>query len=153
MFTFDIVPYLKTLNQAILTALYYQAPQSIAELSHAIGKSVPNITRSVQELLKDNLITSDGLAPSTGGRRAIHYSLNIPVLPNLLAIAIDQYNTSISLLDLSNHIIKELEQAPIHLDQSENPVQEILLLIDGFLEGQDKENILTVGISMPGFVD
>ncbi|MFD2557290.1 ROK family transcriptional regulator [Sphingobacterium tabacisoli] len=144
---------MKTLNQAILTALYYHTPQSIAELSNTIGKSVPNITRSVQELLKDNLINSDGLAPSTGGRRAIHYSLNIPVLPNLLAIAIDQYNTSISLLDLSNHIIKELEQSPIHLDQSENPVQEILLLIDRFLEGQDKENILTVGISMPGFVD
>jgi predicted NBD/HSP70 family sugar kinase len=143
----------RTLNQAILTALYYQAPQSIAELSNAIGKSVPNITRSVQELLKDNLITSDGLAPSTGGRRAIHYSLNVPMLPNLLAIAIDQYNTSISLLDLSNRTIKELERAPINLDQSENPVQEILLLIDGFLEEQDKENILTVGISMPGFVD
>ncbi|MDR2283443.1 MAG: ROK family transcriptional regulator [Sphingobacterium sp.] len=144
---------MRTLNQAILTALYYQAPQSIAELSNAIGKSVPNITRSVQELLKDNLITSDGLAPSTGGRRAIHYSLNVPMLPNLLAIAIDQYNTSISLLDLSNRTIKELERAPINLDQSENPVQEILLLIDGFLEEQDKENILTVGISMPGFVD
>lgn len=144
---------MKTLNQAILTALYYQAPQSIAELSNAIGKSVPNITRSIQELLTDNLISSEGLAPSTGGRRAIHYSLNTQVLPHILAIAIDQYNTSISLIDLSNQSIKEPKQEHVDLNHSEDALQKILVLIDSYLQDQKKENILTVGISMPGFVD
>ena len=144
---------MKTLNQAILTALYYQTPQSIAELSNTIGKSVPNITRSVQELLKDNLINSEGLAPSTGGRRAIHYSLNTPVLPTILSIAIDQYSTSMSLMDFSNYTIKELKQEHISFHPNEQLLERIIVLIDSFLENQNKENILTVGISMPGFVD
>ncbi|ERJ60175.1 ROK family transcriptional regulator [Sphingobacterium paucimobilis] len=144
---------MKTLNQAILTALYYQTPQSIAELSHAIGKSVPNITRSVQELLEDDLINSEGFAPSTGGRRAIHYSLNIKALPTILAIAIDQYNTRISLMDLSNQMIKELKQEPINLHDSEDALERILTSVDSFLGDQNKKNILAVGISMPGFVD
>ncbi|TDQ76727.1 ROK family transcriptional regulator [Sphingobacterium yanglingense] len=142
---------MKTLNQAILSALYYQTPQSIAELSNAIGKSVPNVTRSIQELLKDNLISSEGLAPSTGGRRAIHYSLNIEILPIVLAIAIDQYNMSISLIDLSNRTIKE--QKHINLHQNEGSLQRIIASIDSFLENENKSNILAIGISMPGFVD
>lgn len=144
---------MKTLNQIILTALYYQAPQSIAELSNVIGKSVPNITKSIQELLADNLISSEGLAPSTGGRRAAHYSLNTEELPHVLTIAIDQYNTNISLVDLSNHPIKTSRQESIRLNQVENPLQSILMLVDSFLEDQDKNDILAVGISMPGFVD
>ncbi|MBL1407725.1 ROK family transcriptional regulator [Sphingobacterium faecale] len=144
---------MKTLHKSILTSLYYQTPQSIAELSNSIGKSVPNVTRSVQELLQYNLINSEGFAASTGGRRAIQYSLNIEVLPTLLAIAIDQYNTSISLMDLSNQMIKELHQQHINLNQSEDPLEKIIALIDSFLESENKENILTVGISMPGFVD
>lgn len=144
---------MRTLNQLILTALYNQAPQSIAELSNAIGKSVPNITKNIQGLLLSNLINSEGLAPSTGGRRAIHYSLNTEVLPNVLAIAIDQYRVSLSLLDLSNHSIKESRQESIKLNQTENPLKQLHSLIDSFLEDQNKDHILAVGISMPGFVD
>lgn len=144
---------MKALNQIILTALYNQTPQSIAELSNYIGKSVPNITKSVQELLNDNLINSEGLAPSTGGRRAIHYSLNTELLPYILVVAIDQYNTSISLMDLANHPIKNPKQQQIELNQSENPLEEILALIDSYLADQNKDHILAVGVSMPGFVD
>lgn len=137
----------------ILTALYNQTPQSIAELSSAIGKSIPNITKSVQELLNENLINSEGLAPSTGGRRAIHYSLNTEFLPRILVVAIDQYNTSISLMNLANQPIKETKQENIKLHQIENPAKKILTLITDFLHDQNKEHILAVGVSMPGFVD
>lgn len=144
---------MKTLNRTILTQLYYQSPQSIAELSSSIGKSVPNVTSSLQELLAQEYILSEGFAPSTGGRRAIHYSLNSVRLPCVLAVAIDQYYTSISLVNLSNQHIKGVKHENINLISDDNAKTKILKLIDDFIKNINKSEILSIGITMPGFVD
>lgn len=140
---------------AIIKELYFSGMQSIADLSKSIGKSIPNITRSIQQLIEDQIIISEGLAPSTGGRRAIRYSLKVDHLPNILAIAIDQYNTSVTLLDLSNKNVKSTRCELINLHGDKNPYDSILKLIDDYLSDQTqlKSNIAAIGITMPGFVD
>lgn len=141
------------LKQQIIKELYFSTTQSIADISNTIKKSVPLVTKSIQELLLSNIVTSEGLGKSTGGRRAIQYSLNIQKLPNILVIAIDQYTTTFALVDLSNKELKKVQTKPIRL-ASETAVQDILLaMIDEYLIDQSLERIFAVAVSMPGFVD
>jgi len=141
------------LYQVIVKTLYFSGTLSIAELSKKIGKSIPNTTNSIQYLLEKKIITCEGLAPSTGGRRATNYSLNGRDLPLILAITIDQYSFTITLLDLSNNIIKESSQETINLQLDSNLHVRILERIDHYLADQLAARILIVGITMPGFVN
>ncbi|MND60648.1 N-acetylglucosamine repressor [compost metagenome] len=141
------------LYQVIVKTLYFSGTLSIAELSKKIGKSIPNTTNSIQYLLEKKIITCEGLAPSTGGRRATNYSLNGRDLPLILAITIDQYSFTITLLDLSNNIIKESSQETINLQLDSNLHVRILERIDHYLADQLSARILIVGITMPGFVN
>ncbi|WP_454880988.1 ROK family protein [Sphingobacterium detergens] len=141
------------LYQVIVKTLYFSGTLSIAELSKKIGKSIPNTTNSIQYLLEKKIITCEGLAPSTGGRRATNYSLNGRDLPLILAISIDQYSFTITLLDLSNNIIKESSQETINLQLDSNLHVRILERIDHYLADQLAARILIVGITMPGFVN
>lgn len=141
------------LKQQIIRELYFSKTQPIADISNTIKKSVPLVTKSIQELLVSNIVTSEGLGKSTGGRRAIQYSLNIQKLPHILVIAIDQYTTTFALVDLSNKELKNPQSKPIRL-AFETSAQEILLaMVDEYLTDQPLEKILAVAISMPGFVD
>lgn len=141
-----------TLELSILKSLYYANPQSIAELSNAIGKSVPNITKTISNLLTQDLIMDNGLAPSTGGRRAAQFSLNTANLPHILAIAIDQYYTSISLIDFSNKEIKPAEIIFLSLKEG-SPINRLKSFIDEYLQEVNIKNLFAVGITVPGFVD
>lgn len=142
------------LHQVIIKTLYFSGSMSITELSKNIRKSIPNTTNSIQYLLEKNIITCEGLAPSTGGRRATNYSLNGKDLPFILAISIDQYSFTITLLDLSNNIVKESLQETINLQvDSSNLHVRILERIDHYLADQLPAKILIVGITMPGFVN
>lgn len=141
------------LKQQIIKELYFSKTLSIAEISSKTGKSVPLITKNIQILQQDNIITSDGLGKSTGGRRAINYSLNIQKLPYLLTVAIDQYKTSIVLLDLSNNPLRKITTKALRL-ATESAAHEILVdMIDEYLVDLSKERIFAIGITIPGFVD
>ena len=142
-----------SLELSVLKSLYFTNPQSIAELSNDIGKSVPNITKTVNQLVEHGIIVENGLAPSTGGRRPVQFSLDANSLPHILAIAIDQYYTSIALVDFSNAAIKPAETVSIQLKESSDPVSEIKALVDKYLQFNDSSDILAIGITAPGFVD
>lgn len=142
-----------SLELSVLKSLYFTSPQSIAELSNNIGKSVPNITKAVNQLVEQGIIVENGLAPSTGGRRPVQFSLDVGMLPHILAIAIDQYYTSIALVDFSNNAVKPAQTISIPLKESPNPVDRIKELVDEYLEFTDTSDILAIGITAPGFVD
>ncbi|WP_164126269.1 ROK family transcriptional regulator [Sphingobacterium luzhongxinii] len=142
-----------TVNYTIVRELYFSGTQSIADLSNSIGKSIPNITKTIQRLLEQKIITSEGLAPSTGGRRAIQYSLNTENLPCILAIALDQFNTTVTLVDFSNTALKDTVRVSLNVLTHQAPSELLLELVDNYLKDQPVHNIVAIGITMPGFID
>ena len=141
-----------SLKLSILKRLYFSNPQSIAELSSTIGKSVPNITNSVNKLLQAGLIEHAGLAASTGGRRAAHFAPNADKLPLILSVAIDQYYTSVAVVDFKNHYKTEIRTAAIDL-KSPEAYTDLRALIEASLSEIDRKLVYGMGISIPGFVD
>lgn len=140
------------LKLSILKRLYFTNPQSIAELSSSIGKSVPNITNAVNKLVQLNLVEQDGLAPSTGGRRAAHFVPNPNQLPFILSVAIDQFYTSVAVIDFKNQFKSPINTESIDIKQ-DGSFQMVIELIKRTIKEIDVNQIYGIGVTIPGFVD
>jgi len=143
---------LDSLKLSILKRLYFSNPQSIAELSTSIGKSVPNITNAVNKLLQLNLIEQDGLAPSTGGRRAAQFVPNEKHLPLILSIGIDQFYTSVVVVDFKNQYKTAINTEVIDL-REDDAYEKIIALTKTTIQQTDAYQIYGIGVTIPGFVD
>ncbi|MGE8291127.1 MAG: ROK family transcriptional regulator [Sphingobacterium sp.] len=138
----------------ILRLLYYNKTQSIADLSKSLSKSTPIVTKTINELVKQELILDNGLGESTGGRRASQYGLNNNLPYFIISIAIDQYYSSFTISNLAHSIVAQQKDVAINLKE-QDAGERILHSLEAILQESqiDKKNIIGVGISMPGFVN
>jgi predicted NBD/HSP70 family sugar kinase len=134
--------------------LYFSKMLSCADLSVLTNKSVPFITRFLNELIEEGSVVETGYANSTGGRRPQMYSLK-PDLHYIVSVAVDQLITSICLMDMQNNIIGDLVKVNLPLQNNGNALEQLRNALVEFVGNSTipKEKIAGIGISMPGFVD
>ncbi|RYY20367.1 MAG: ROK family protein [Chitinophagaceae bacterium] len=94
--------------------------------------------KTLGELIRPGFIREIGLAPSTGGRRPVMYSI-----------------PRIGMHDLSNNILFKVETHELILEDNADCLRELTNLIKAFISdsGIGISKILGVGIGMPGFID
>lgn len=63
------------LKRKIIKEIYFKHPISCAELSELLDKSIPVVTRSVNDLIDEGWLEEAGYAPSKGGRRPMCYQI------------------------------------------------------------------------------
>jgi predicted NBD/HSP70 family sugar kinase len=142
-----------TLKNKIIKELYFNRALSCADLSDLTHKSIPLITKVLKELVDDDFVIEQGIGKSTGGRRPLMYSLK-PGGKLILAVAVDQLSVQLAMYDLMHH-----EQSPIAVHElnlaSKEALPALLQLINTYIRqsGFAKENIIAIGLSVPGFVD
>jgi len=138
----------------IIKQLYFCNTLSCADISERINKSLPLTTKIVQELIKDDLVIETGYAPSSGGRRPVTYTLKPDVL-YIVSIAMDQYVTSMVIMNMENQHATPMERFEVNLLKNNNALAEVTSLIINYINksGIPKSKILGIGIGMPGFVD
>ncbi len=138
----------------ILREFYFAGSLSCADLSERISKSLPLTMKVLNELITDGYVRESGYAPSSGGRRPLMYSL-IPGTVYILAVAMDQLVTRISIMDSNNRHVAGIQR--IDLPLQGNP--DALKLLGEAMEaaivssGVDRRLIIGAGIGMPGFID
>ena len=108
----------------------------------------------IQELQEEGYAQETGLGDSTGGRRPQMYSLKTEFL-YVVAVAVDQLYTRISIMDIGNMqagLVKKID-----MPLKNNPSAHIRLaeIIKNTIaqSGLDKRKIVGIGIGMPGLVD
>lgn len=138
----------------IFREFYFSGKLSCAELSESIGKSLPLTMKILNELIEEGYVQETGYAPSSGGRRPLMYTIN-PGTIYILSVAMDQLVTRISLMDIHNNHVIDVEKLELPLQK--NPAA--LSMLAGKMEevirksGIDKKKIIGAGIGMPGFID
>lgn len=144
----------RLIKKEILKLLYFNKHFSIASLSSSLNKSIPLVLKIVGELIEEGFVIETGYAPSTGGRRAVKYSLKKD-LQYIIAVSMDQFVTRIALMDIDNTIIGNIQKIDLPLAKNENALQLLITTIDDFIKesGISKEKIIGIGIGMPGFID
>lgn len=141
-------------RKKIVKHLYFSNMLSCADLSDKINKSLPVTTKMLGKLIEEGWVTETGFAASTGGRRAVMYSLKPDVL-YVVSVAMDQLITRIAILNMQNAQVTSTEIYELPLTR--NP-QALVMLTEKIEEvinksGIARNKIAGVGIGMPGFVD
>jgi len=138
----------------ILRNLYYRPMQPIADIASSLSKSIPSVTKQINELLSKSIIVENGYAPSTGGRKAIQYMLNENLRYTIISISIDQFYTSIALSNLQAGVLFSQDNMQIDL-RNPDAAYMIMETIDQFISSNSIElqYVIGIGISMPGFVN
>jgi predicted NBD/HSP70 family sugar kinase len=142
------------LRADIIKQLYYKHPLSLTELSKLTKKSLPLVTKVVSSLIQEEYIVEQGLAPSTGGRRASQFLLNPGKQKYIVSIGMDQLITRMVIYDLANNIIMPVKSLDLIIADDQDGVDKLMSFIQENLKasGIDKQKLLGVGIGMPGFI-
>jgi N-acetylglucosamine repressor len=141
------------LHTQVIKSIYFSGAQSIAELSSAIGKSVPIIAKTIQYLVEEDIVISHGLRASTGGRRASSYILNKSKLDHILTISINRYSITIGLYNILNESLMEDIDININNFDDITIYDTLLVHVRKVLETHNDHTIFKIGITAPGFVD
>jgi len=142
------------LKNLIVKQLYFDTALSCAELSELFDKSIPSITKAVNELIAEGFVVEHGYAPSSGGRRPLLYSIK-PDAMYILAVAMDQLSTRIQLLDLLNRPVADSLSLDLKLQNNNKALDILINSINDYIARTriPKEKIAGVGMGMPGFIN
>jgi predicted NBD/HSP70 family sugar kinase len=141
-------------KKSILKELFFDKELSAADLCSLTGKSLPLITRLLTELIEDGSIVENGYALSTGGRRPQIFSMQ-PDLMYVISVAVDQYITSMALIDMHGKIVGDVLHIELALPNNIDSLDIVRSTLLQFIKQIDiaKRKIVGIGIGMPGFVD
>lgn len=144
----------ETFKKTLLKHLYFNRELSCADLTLLTGRSLPHTTKAFNELVKSGLVLESGYAVSTGGRRPQMYSVK-PDYLYILSVAMDQFVTSISILDMQNRVVGEERLVSLDLSAHPDAIAQLGQELKTFMDasGIPVEKFAGIGIGMPGFVD
>lgn len=143
----------KSLRTEVLQKLFYNSKLSINTLSKLTRKSLPLVTKVVNELIQEEYVCELGYAPSTGGRRASLFILNPDKKLYIISIAMDQLITRMVIYNLAYQPISPVQSTELKIESAE-ALDQLLAFISKNLNasGIPKDLILGIGIGMPGFI-
>jgi glucokinase-like ROK family protein len=142
------------LKNLIVKQLYFDNALSCAELSELFDKSIPSITKAVNELISEGFVVEHGYAPSSGGRRPLLYSIK-PDAMYIVAVAMDQLSTRIQLLDLLNRPVADSFTFDLKLLNNDEALETLIKSINSYIARTriPKHKIAGIGMGMPGFIN
>ena len=142
------------LHYDVIHELYYRKSSSCNLLSLATKKSIPLVTKVVNELIEMGYVIEEGYAPSSGGRRPLMYSLIKDKL-FMVVVAMDQLSTRIGIVDLHNDYILPLATVELKLQNNKTALNKLTQHLKDYIEnsGIATEKFIGIGIGMPGFIN
>ncbi|WP_184544719.1 ROK family protein [Mucilaginibacter sp. FT3.2] len=143
------------LRNDLIKHFYYNKKLTLTELSKLTHKSLPLVTNTVNSLIDDGYVLEHDFAPSTGGRRALTFLLNDKKQRYIVAVAVDQLLTQVVIYDLFNGVKMESEAKELILTNTVGLIETFTGFLKDYIfrSGIPAEQILGIGIGMPGFVN
>lgn len=141
------------LKRDILHQYMLHGGESIADLSRDLGLSVPTLTKSVEELIKEGLVTDFGKQGDTGGRRPSIYGLN-PLAGYFMGVDICYNKLSMGIINFRGDMVVS-QQCDYKIQNSRESFDELCELIRQFIASSQipQEKLHAIGINIPGRVN
>lgn len=127
---------------------------TLSELTKELHISVPTITKLVQELVDENIVTDLGKVETPGGRRPNIFGLANSAI-YFAGVNVGRDNMTFLITDLQNNIIKEEYDYTFELQDRPQCFERICSNIENFIAtcGIDRGKILGLGVCMTGRVN
>ncbi len=144
----------KKMNRVFIKdCLYYVKSTTRQQISNELGLTLPTITTSVSEMIKDGYITEindDEMSNSSVGRPAKLISYKADAFYTI-GIELGPYETYAVLMDLQGNVLKSIVR--VVADKSyELMLQKTTEIIHDLMEDVTVK-VLGVGVGLPGFID
>jgi len=135
-----------------IKCLFYGNLLTVAEVSAFTGKSIPHAMKVLDQLKNARLVVEKGLADSSGGRKPLTYSL-CPDTHHLVSVAMDQFSIQMVIVDMNNNFITEVARYEFAINAG-TPHQ-LLGYLSSFIKNNTgkKSKVISIGLTMPGFID
>ena len=127
---------------------------TLSELTKELHISVPTITKLVQELVDENIVTDLGKVETPGGRRPNVFGLASSAI-YFAGVNVGRDGMTFLITDLQNNIIKEHQDPSFELQDRPQCLERICASIEEFIAtcGIDRSKILGLGVCMTGRVN
>ena len=127
---------------------------TLSELTKELHISVPTITKLVQELVEENIVTDLGKVETPGGRRPNIFGLANSAI-YFAGVYVGRDNMRFVITDLQNNIIVEHTDATFELQDRPQCFEKICSSTEAFIDGcgVDRDKILGMGLCIVGRVN
>ncbi len=152
--TFGVAYKDKILKRQIINYIDTAGNVTIADLSKELNISTPKIANLLAVLINTGLIKDYGKENSTGGRRSSLYGLVCDAC-YFIGVDVKHYYVNIGLLNFNKTLIHLKEKIPYNLQNSVKSYNELIQIINSFIEEVEKEKqkIVAVCINLSGRVN
>lgn len=139
-------------KQRIAKYILEHKQASRQELAKALGYSMPTVFANVNELIEQGFACEAGEYGSTGGRKAKVLTIN-NFHRSVIGLDITKRHIRLLLLDITGTILKE-SYFRYKYENDFEYYQKLGQYVQEFAEagGKDAENLIGVGISLPGII-
>lgn len=154
MLVLNTTSFNSVLKNRIVQEIYFSQTSTCNELSEALGRSIPLISKTLNELIDAGYIVEKGFGLSQGGRPPLLYSLATDTM-YVLAVSMDQLFLKIALVDMFQQYAHPIKTVELTLLDNKSSAQILLKSIQNYLDELpiERSKIIGVGIGMPGFVN
>ena len=127
---------------------------TLSELTKELHISVPTITKLVQELVEENIVTDLGKVETPGGRRPNIFGLANSAI-YFAGVYVGRDNMRFVITDLQNNIIVEHTDPTFELQDRPQCFEKICATTEAFINGCgiDRDKILGMGLCIVGRVN
>ena len=127
---------------------------TLSELTKELHISVPTITKLVQELVEENIVTDLGKVETPGGRRPNIFGLASSAI-YFAGVYVGRDNMRFVITDLQNNIIVEHTDPDFELQDRPQCFERLCSSTEQFIStcGVDRDKILGMGICLVGRVN
>ncbi|MBQ8651695.1 MAG: ROK family transcriptional regulator [Alistipes sp.] len=127
---------------------------TLSELTKELHISVPTITKLVQELVEENIVTDLGKVETLGGRRPNIFGLANSAI-YFAGVYVGRDNMRFVVTDLQNNIIVEHTDPTFELQDRPQCFEKICAATEAFINGCgiDRDKILGMGLCIVGRVN
>lgn len=127
---------------------------TLSELTKELHISVPTITKLVQELVEENIVTDLGKVETPGGRRPNIFGLANSAI-YFAGVYVGRDNMRCVITDLQNNIIVEHTDTSFELQDRPQCLERICASTEAFIAGcgVERDKILGLGLCLVGRVN
>ena len=142
------------IKRSIIAYMAVKGECTLADLMRELHISIPTITKLVQDLVDDGIVTDQGKVETSGGRRPNIYGLaNAEVY--FAGVNVGRDSMNYILIDLQNRVVFERNDSDFELTDRPQCLDRICANIDAFLaeSGVDRSRLLGIGVGITGRVN
>lgn len=150
----SVVDYKKNQKQRnVLAHLYTEGTCTLAHLTRILHSSVPSVTSLVEELIDNNWVKPIGTATGSNGRRPVLFGLNTKH-NYVVVLDVSTHDTKILFMNIQRKVIFRGDY-DLRLNDNPSFLSSLAHYFTSALADSeiDADDILAVGVSMPGLVD